>query len=309
MSRTTIPHSAPAAHAGLDTAPIVVGVDGGPESTAALDWAAGEARLLGRPLHLVHVHALEVTWPEVDVAPAAPPAAEDAVLGQALARVTSRFGEEGTVARSVGGNAAEHLVLASASATEVVVGAPHLGLVGRALVGSTAIRVAAAAHCPVVVVRDGLPATGAGTSVVVGCDGSPTDAAALRVAFARAERLGLPLAVVHAWHLDYVAPALLVPDVELDRRLTGERARLLTEEVVARWAADHPGVEVQQQVVHGDPVHVLANASIGAESVVVGSHGHTVLGGLLLGSVSQGLLRRAACPVVVVRPDAAGAPA
>lgn len=39
---------------------------------------------------------------------------------------------------------------------------------------------------------------------------------------------------------------------------------------------------------------------LAADAIVLGSHGHGALYDLLVGSVAEGVLRRAPCPVVVV---------
>jgi nucleotide-binding universal stress UspA family protein len=48
--------------------------------------------------------------------------------------------------------------------------------------------------------------------------------------------------------------------------------------------------------------HVIADAArtFGAEVIVVGTRGHTAIGGLLLGSVTQRLLHIATCPVLAI---------
>ncbi|MBC9004648.1 universal stress protein, partial [Micromonospora aurantiaca (nom. illeg.)] len=76
--------------------------------------------------------------------------------------------------------------------------------------------------------------------------------------------------------------------------------RVLTEAVDGigeRW----PDLPVHAETVRAKPVAALTTASAGAQLVVVGRQGRGELGGLLLGSVSQGILHRAACPVAVVR--------
>ncbi len=41
-------------------------------------------------------------------------------------------------------------------------------------------------------------------------------------------------------------------------------------------------------------------AKLGADMIIMGSHGHSALRNLLVGSVAEGVLRKAACPVVIV---------
>lgn len=52
----------------------------------------------------------------------------------------------------------------------------------------------------------------------------------------------------------------------------------------------------------GGPAHVLARIAddVGADLIVAGSRGHSLVGGLLLGSVSQRLLQIAHQPVLIV---------
>lgn len=52
----------------------------------------------------------------------------------------------------------------------------------------------------------------------------------------------------------------------------------------------------------GSPLHVLMEAveTIGADLVVVGSHGHGVVASLLLGSVAEGMVRKSIVPTLVI---------
>ena len=69
-------------------------------------------------------------------------------------------------------------------------------------------------------------------------------------------------------------------------------------------------IYIKSELVDGDPVHmILARAEeLGCDLIVMGTHGRTGLGRLLMGSVAEAVMRRAACPVLTVKsppPEAA----
>jgi nucleotide-binding universal stress UspA family protein len=73
------------------------------------------------------------------------------------------------------------------------------------------------------------------------------------------------------------------------------------QETVARAVDAADADRVSQHVVMGHPAKVLLDAAADASLLVVGSRGRGGFTGVLLGSVSQYVVARAACPVVVVR--------
>jgi nucleotide-binding universal stress UspA family protein len=81
-----------------------------------------------------------------------------------------------------------------------------------------------------------------------------------------------------------------------------ESLRGQLSESLARWHERYQSVQVATEVVREHPVEALAAASHQADLVVVGARGRSALQGLLLGSVSHGLIHHAACPVAVVGP-------
>ena len=83
----------------------------------------------------------------------------------------------------------------------------------------------------------------------------------------------------------------------------GEATRTL-ESTVAKAVEPPDADRVSQRVVQGHPAQVLLDAAADAALLVVGSRGLGGVRGMLLGSVSQHVVARAACPVVVVRAPA-----
>jgi nucleotide-binding universal stress UspA family protein len=80
-----------------------------------------------------------------------------------------------------------------------------------------------------------------------------------------------------------------------------ERREAAAQELVQRGR--RVGVKVTFLVWDGDPGEsiVAAAESEGADLVLVGSHGRGPIGRLLLGSVSEYVVRNAPCPVLVAR--------
>jgi nucleotide-binding universal stress UspA family protein len=170
-----------------------------------------------------------------------------------------------------------------------------------------AFAVSSHARCPVVVVRgDGTTVPGPDRPVVVGIDGSPAAAAALRFGARTAAETSAPLVLVGAWH----PPAGDTWEAAYWVTMTpgegaGAAAERATQDVLDRArdvARDaHPGLEVRTEAIGGSAGRVLADASKGAGLVVVGARGRGGFSGLLLGSVSHAVIHRATCPVAVVR--------
>jgi nucleotide-binding universal stress UspA family protein len=62
------------------------------------------------------------------------------------------------------------------------------------------------------------------------------------------------------------------------------------------------GIETKALLIQGPTVETIVKEAkkLGADMIVLGSHGHGAMHRLLLGSVSEGVLRAAPCPLVIV---------
>ena len=73
----------------------------------------------------------------------------------------------------------------------------------------------------------------------------------------------------------------------------------------ARRTAATAGVRAVGELVEGRPVEAIVQRSIDFDLVVMGSHGRGILKRLALGSVTQDVMQRLKCPMLVVRCDPA----
>ena len=280
------------------TLPILVAYDGSADAQRALQWAAHESLRSGVPVHVLAVNEiLPPTWGGVGgmiVMTEGYVLDSSAVLEEAAKALADAGVTSATTSQRTGPIVSE-LAQAAESASVLVIGSQGHGAAGEALMGSVSQHLARHATCPVVVVRE---PHGDSRRIVVGIDGSPTSAAALDYACRRAETTGETVVALHGWHVR--APSTDVWAAAPRSVDLGERERLLAESV-AGVREDHPDVRLEQEVVLVAPERALVDASASASLLVVGSRGLGYFSGLLLGSVSQAVLHRAACPVAVVR--------
>lgn len=283
---------------------VVVGVDGSEPSRQALEWAACEASRRGVTLGIAHAFPVDVSAARTEDPPALRGAAER-LLAEAADHARGLVNGVSVVQALLDGPPARALVRESEHVSLLVVGSRGQGGFVNLLLGSTAVNVAAQAACPVVVMPRPEARGPLGTDmgpVAVGTDASPRADRALEFAFARAQDRNVAVIALYAWQLPDSYSAYPIRELLRGGSSRAERdacARLA--DAVGPWQRRYPTVAVDQHVVLGQPVNVLADASSNAQVIVVGSRGRGSLAGLVLGSVSQGLLRHTQCPVLVVR--------
>jgi nucleotide-binding universal stress UspA family protein len=140
--------------------------------------------------------------------------------------------------------------------------------------------------------------------ILVPTDFSAGSNEALATAIGLALDTGARITVFHVHHV----PAQIFPDMimpigpELMHDIERSAAGLL-EELCAR--ARVAGVEADWQTSIGSThVEICHRAhKIGADLIVIGTHGRTGLSHVLLGSVAEKVVRRSPCPVLTVRPE------
>ena len=140
--------------------------------------------------------------------------------------------------------------------------------------------------------------------LLVSTDGSPAAQAAFDEALALSLETASGLAVITVWRalqgdfgLAYPSTAVLADILEAERT----HAELTLAAAVEQ--AEKAGVPIITRLATSDPAESICAyaAEIDARLIAVGSRGHGTVAALLLGSVSQAVVRHAGCPVLVVR--------
>ena len=290
---------------------VVVAVDGSDASKQAVRWAANTANKRGIPLRL----ASSYTMPQFLYAEGMVPPQElfDDLQAESLEKIDEARAIAHEVAPEIKightiaeGSPIDMLLEMSKSATMIVMGSRGLGGLSGMVLGSVSGAVVSHASCPVVVVRED-SAVNEDTKygpVVVGVDGSEVSQQATEYAFAEADARGSELIAVHTW-MDMQVQASLAGLAAAQQQwddVEREQTEMLIERIKP-LIDKYPNVPVKKIITRDRPVRALAEASEGAQLLVVGSHGRGGFKGMLLGSTSRALLQSAPCPMMVVRPQ------
>ncbi|MDQ4138044.1 MAG: universal stress protein [Actinomycetota bacterium] len=277
----------------MDT--VLVAVDGSPSSRAALDWALERAGRAPTSLRLVTVvwtgHASFTFDSEVE------PLYERVLLEAEDQARTTAPGVQVTTSMLHGVPAAE-LVQESEGASMLVVGTDKSTKMAGIVYGTLPLRVAAKAHCPVVVVPRTWQSRASGPVVLGVGDEDPSREAA---DFAAREALvrQTPLELLHVWASSPIYP---VPVRQHVGHLH-DSIRHWHEEVVTQTAnairGAFPGLEVTERLVEGPRIPHIIEEGERAQLLVVGRRGG-IFRGLVLGSAAHDVLMNPPCPVAVV---------
>lgn len=141
--------------------------------------------------------------------------------------------------------------------------------------------------------------------IIVAVDFSNATPGVLEISMNLAKSFGANLQLFHAIEPEpsYTAygftpeefPAMNVFQEEAKRRAT-----LKLEQLLATVRVNLP--DATSHITEGSPLHSLLGhvKQSGADFVVLGSHGHGVIASLLLGSVAEGMVRKAAVPTLII---------
>lgn len=295
---------------------ILLATDGSEEAQQAASLAVAISKGTDSELHVVHIEEV----PVLAHAYAMPDLHED--LQEENAQGAREFLEEQVKrVEEAGASVAEsHLRMGypadqiihlgeEIGAGLIVIGSRGHGGIRRLLLGSVSETVVRYAHCPVLVAR-GTSIETLPTRVVLATDGSEDAGLAAKTAAELSGRMGSELHLVHVGDLrpptHYPYPpgvrAAMEEDTFAEELAQGTKELELLDR--QRGQVEEAGGEIAQ--IHDRtgpaPREIIAlSEEIEAGLIVVGSRGLRGLERLVMGSVSESVVRYAHCPVMVVR--------
>jgi nucleotide-binding universal stress UspA family protein len=266
---------------------IIVGVDTGEATTAAVAWLIDQPFATDADITLVTSFDMIVSDPLDD---------EEAIEATA-ARLRAALPDATVTTALADGSIPNVIERWAANADLVVIGSSRTHHTKSVLAGALPERLAAATAVPIAIVPDDWD--GRTGDVVVGVSDDESSGDAVAFAADLADREGRALRLVHFWErpappTDPVSLYLGTP-VEL---ATVHQGHLKDVADVVR--AGHPRLAVIEQCHEGYAPHAFRAPGRNAAVIVVGSHRRGLIAGWIAGSVAQRLIadsRTALCVV------------
>ena len=278
---------------------LVAGVDGSPVSILALRTAAAIARRKRCALHAMMALS---PFPSYRINPRAEVGAEDIEQlrrslkdGELRDDLDALRPEESWTRQVEIGSPEEWLpsVAKARGAELIVIGRTRHDILDRITGGETTLRIMRASDVPVLAVNEEIERP---TSIVVAADFGESSTCAAKLALDLLGKSGTLFLVYVDIPVELFPNGFALPGesaypgdaVSCFRRLCGELGA-------------HPGVIVEQAVLNGMPTREIIRFAqgVGADIIAAGTHSHSRLDRLLLGSVATGLVRNAPCGVLI----------
>ena len=286
---------------------VLVATDGSDDARTAAQWLAEFPLPADTSVLVVSVVSLPASPLDIQTVRAF----KDALMDEARAHAETllpllRKHVASVESRVVAGDPRQEIVQLAHEwgADLVVVGARGLGAIATAVLGSVSLAVVRHVSCAVLVVRpDPRPLR----TVAVAVDGSPASDHAARFL------AQFPLPATLAMRLVGVVEPPPVPRTvsktviaalqDAITSITNDRRRVLAM-ALDRVAKQFPA-RVTQELPVGLPAETLEYVSSEVDLMVLGARGLGPVKRLLLGSVSERVLRHASCPVLIVHEPSA----
>lgn len=272
---------------------VIVPVDATPASISALVWLIDHGRLQEGQLRLVTIEAGGVSRAGV----------EQALLTASglTPRHRSWLAEApwySVTAARLFKSAAAAILRTAGPEDIVVVGGRPATATREAVVGSLPLRLSAVSRVPVVVVPEDLSPVATETIHLLVGEEDESDEP-LRYAATEALLHGVPLQLLHGWH---VAPLYPLEDAASSAAYDhlGRAAHETLEAAHERAQSRYPTLQVRSQVLEGPVPRVLLRELGRGGIAVVGRRGAGTVRQVLLGSVALDLIAALPCPVAVV---------
>jgi nucleotide-binding universal stress UspA family protein len=246
---------------------------------------------------------VEVRWQSRDRSDA------DAYLTQAASELESQ-GRNVEVA-VVAGEPADWIIEYARDADMIIMTTHGYGAGRRLVYGSVADQISRCSPKPVMLIRGGeRPITARPVQrIVVPLDGSDRSEATLPAAAELANLLGVPVILVRvvdagealrSAQVGGSPSAAYAGSIDSLRKAAAEYLESHAQEL------RNQSIAVSIKVLDGEPVAQLLNLVEPGELLVMTSHGRGGVGRLMLGSVSEKLVRQAKCPVLLIRSQPGG---